>query len=214
MFKVIKRSIIFFMATIFLIIISVLTYGLYLEFTEEAPVHHLNFSEKRDIKLNNDIDNLNAGYKYALSEALNYRDDVYLSYVVIRLNGINDILDIKGDIIYRFGFPYIDENKPAGTIAVSLNNKSNKIDFISTNHVDSEVKYDELDLSNLEKFDKIYDTTIKAFEKNELKKYEKPFIMITIENYNAKSVFYSSEEEFEIVKSIMIDMNTYEWNND
>lgn len=181
---------------------------------EKFPEHPLDFQDINKIVLEKPINSIEDGLPYALNCSHKWRQDAVLTELQIVSTGKEEIENATGKLNYRFEFAYINKTKLGGTMLISINTNSNSIEFVSTSHdgEDKTRKIKELKLNNLtESIKKTNNVAIKAIGKDNIFKYEQPFVRSYINLDFATFEVGALQNGLNIVKyRVKIDMKTYD----
>ena len=170
---------------------------------EQPPEHSLDFQDTNITKLSNPIMSVGDGLVFARDRANKWRKDAVLTGIQIVSEGRGEIEKKSGIINYKFEFKYINEQKPAGTLSVSISTKTNSIELVTASH-DGDNKsriINEMDDSSLDKsINKIYDTAINAIGIGNILQYKQPFIRVSINSDVSQFEVGSSEAKSNIIE--------------
>lgn len=144
-------------------------------------------SDKKVYHLEHQISSIKDGISYATDRAKQWRPGLYLDYIKVTLNGVDEILNKKGEILYRFYEERAKDDLDADAY-VLLDMKKNSIISFDSSYGTPKVLiggYSKLDTSKwILDIDKAVDILIEKIGKDKIQKHENPNIVIRCwENY-------------------------------
>lgn len=211
-------KILFVLFLCFIALFIVVVISTYLEIDEEYS-NHFNPSDFHDMKeypLDKDIKTINDGLPYVIKRAKEFRNDAVLTDVTLITEEIDYFKDDKIRFIYRFDFPYINDDLPLGYIEIVVESGDNVISSVRADHnshdkTTTSIKGIEIkDLQYI--IDRVYDISVDYFGMENILKIKDPTLRISISadysNFTLQFCKVEIESGFIAMKNLWVDIDT------